>query len=142
MTDQTLTERVHRAVSYAEIVELLARYATAIDSRDWDALDSVFTPEATFDATTVGYDLLDGLAHIKRHMATDARHPAAHLILNVSADITGDQASVRSRLAALQHDGRLFTGEYRDQLTHTDTGWRIQSRVYSRLQQPSDPALP
>lgn len=142
MTDQNLTERVHRAVSYTEIVELLARYATAIDSRDWDALDSVFTPEATFDATAVGYEFLDGLAHIKRHMATDARHPAAHLILNVSADISGEQASVRSRLAALQHDGRLFTGEYRDQFTHTDAGWRIQSRVYSRLQQPSDPALP
>lgn len=139
---EDISERTHRAVSYTEIVELFARYATAIDSRDWDALDDVFTADATFDATSVGYEFLDGLEHIKTHMATDARHPAAHLILNVTADISGTQAETRSRLAALQHDGRLFTGEYRDELTHTDAGWRIRTRVYSRLQQSSDPAVP
>ena len=139
---EDISERVQRATNYAEIVELFARYATAIDSRDWDTLDTVFTPDATFDATSVGYEFLDGLAHIKTHMATDARHPAAHLILNVTADISGDHASTRSRLAALQHDGRIFTGEYRDELTHTPHGWRIRVRVYSRLQQSSDPALP
>ncbi len=141
-TDEIASARLQRAVSYTEIVELLARYATLIDSRDWDGLDQVFTSDATFDATSVGYPLLDGLDHIKHHMEHDARHPAGHLILNVTAEIDGDRASVRSRLAALQHDGRLFTGEYRDALNHTDRGWRIQTRVYSRLQQSTDPAVP
>jgi hypothetical protein len=134
--------RLERAASYAEIVELLARYATIIDSRDWNALGEIFTPEATFDASSAGYPVLDGLEDIKRHMATDARHPAAHLILNVVAEISTNRASVSSRLAALQSDGRIFTGEYRDELTRTDLGWRISARVYNRLQHPSDPSLP
>lgn len=135
-------ERIERAVHYAEIVELFALYATLIDGREWDSLDRVFTTDATFDATSVGYPLLTGLAHIQRHMDQDARHPAAHLILNVTAEITGDVARTRSRLAALQHDGRVFTGEYRDELTHTDSGWRIRTRTYRRLQQSSDPTIP
>ncbi len=134
--------RVERAVAYAEIVEMLARYATLIDTREWGSLGEVFTADATFDATSVGYPLLSGLAHIQRHMENDARHPAAHLILNVTADIDGDRALARSRLAALQHDGRLFTGEYRDEVRYAEGRWRIHTRVYRRLQQSSDPTIP
>jgi ketosteroid isomerase-like protein len=142
LSETSMSERIHRAVNYAEITELFARYATYIDTRDWEALDQVFTDDATFDATSVGYPLLEGLDHIRRHMQNDARHPAAHLILNVMTEIDGDRATARSRLAALQHDGRLFTGEYQDQLTYTDAGWRVRRRVYNRLQQSSDPAIP
>ena len=34
-----------------EIQELLAAYSYAIDFRDWDALDDVFTEDATIDYT-------------------------------------------------------------------------------------------
>jgi len=141
MSDRDVIERVERAVSYVEIVELLAQYATIIDNREWDALDRVFTPNVRFDVTSIGSGVLSGLGHVKSHMANHARHPAAHLILNVVADISPDRASVSSRLLALQGDGRVFMGEYRDVFIRTQEGWRIDSRVYSRLQQPSDPAL-
>ena len=37
-----------------EIQDLLSRYTDAIDRRDWDALDGVFTPDAFIDYTSVG----------------------------------------------------------------------------------------
>jgi hypothetical protein len=133
--------RLERAASYVEIVELLARYATIVDSRAWDEFDQVFTPGIRFDVTSIGLGVHRGLEDLKRHMAAHPRHPAAHLILNVVADIHPDHASASSRLLALQRDGRVFTGQYKDELIRTGEGWRIDSRVYSRLQQPSDPAM-
>ena len=37
-----------------EIQDLFARYSFAIDDRNWDALDSVFTPDAAIDYTETG----------------------------------------------------------------------------------------
>jgi hypothetical protein len=34
--------------------DLLTRYATAIDSRDWDLLDTVFTDDAQLDYRSAG----------------------------------------------------------------------------------------
>ncbi len=135
-------ERAERAVCYAEIVETLARYALIIDRREWDSLDEVFTPEATFDATSVGYDFLDGLGHIQQHMATDAKHPVAHLLLNVTAEIEPNRAEVTSRLLGLQANERVFVGEYQDAMVRGADGWRITSRVYHRLSTRSHPGTP
>ena len=108
--------RAQRAVSYTEISETLARYAQIIDRRELERLREVFTEDGTFDATSIGYEYLDGVDDIARHMETDAHHPEAHLVLNVVADINGDRASVTSRLIGVQPDGRLFVGEYQDQM--------------------------
>ena len=37
-----------------EIQDLFARYSFAIDERDWDALDTIFTPDAQIDYTETG----------------------------------------------------------------------------------------
>ena len=36
------------------IEDLLQRYTTAIDDKDWDLLDTVFAPDAVLDYTTSG----------------------------------------------------------------------------------------
>jgi hypothetical protein len=38
----------------AEIAEALVRYTRAIDTGDWDRLDTVFTPDARIDYTSTG----------------------------------------------------------------------------------------
>jgi SnoaL-like domain len=135
-------ERAERAVCYSEIVETLARYALIIDRREWSSLSEVFTPEATFDATSVGYDFLEGLGHIQQHMATDAKHPVAHLVVNVTAEIESNRAAVTSRLLGLQANERVFVGEYQDVMVRGAEGWRITSRVYRRLSTRSHPGTP
>ena len=47
MTLQELSDRT-------EIEQLSVRYANAIDRRDWDALDAVFTPDAYIDYRAMG----------------------------------------------------------------------------------------
>ena len=37
-----------------EIQDLMVRYSYAIDSRNWDALDDVFTPDAHIDYSVFG----------------------------------------------------------------------------------------
>ena len=38
----------------AEIQDLLVNYIEAIDSRNWDDLDNIFTPDAIIDYTEAG----------------------------------------------------------------------------------------
>ncbi|NYI77423.1 nuclear transport factor 2 family protein [Nocardioides panzhihuensis] len=47
MDIQTLTDR-------AEIADALTRYTIAVDTGDWDALDTVFTPDAAIDYSESG----------------------------------------------------------------------------------------
>jgi hypothetical protein len=57
MTLQEISDRL-------EIQDLMDRYCYAIDERDWDALDTVFTPDAVIDYTESG-GVKGSLAEIK-----------------------------------------------------------------------------
>ncbi|MET0269986.1 MAG: nuclear transport factor 2 family protein, partial [Sphingomonas sp.] len=48
-----------------EIQDLFARYTYAIDDRDYDALDTVFTPDAVIDYSETG-GAKGSVAEIKR----------------------------------------------------------------------------
>lgn len=61
MDPQELSDR-------AEITDLLVRYSRAVDSRRWDDLDALFTPEARIDYTAFG-GIAGDLAEIKRFLA-------------------------------------------------------------------------
>ena len=59
-----------------EIHELPGRYGDAIDDRNWDALDTVFTEDAVFDLTGVGSRICEGLDDIKSFMESGGVSPA------------------------------------------------------------------
>lgn len=48
-----------------ELHELPGRYGDAIDDRDWDRLEQIFTDDAVFHLTDLGAPLLEGLDRIK-----------------------------------------------------------------------------
>ena len=102
-----------------ELHELPARYGDAIDDRDWERLDEIFTPDAVFDLTAVGGRRLAGLAAIKEFMDGYAHHPKAHLMTNISVDETpsGDDG------------GTAGTAAYFDDVVRTAAGWRVANRV-------------
>lgn len=125
-----------------EIQELLTRYSHAVDTRDWDALDLVFTPDATIDLSVFGGlsgDFAEVRAFLKSSMPYFASYQ--HLITNIVLDIDGDTA--RGRTACInpmvidRQDGSqphvLFCGLwYRDRLVRTAQGWRIAERRQER----------
>lgn len=122
-----------------EIDALLTRYASAIDSREWDLLDSVFTVDAELDYRSAG-GISGTYPEIKTWLAMvlPVFTWTQHLVLNrvVELDPMGD--SGRSRCGFLNPNGLtiagkpwLFTvgGNYHDQLVRTRDGWRIASRL-------------
>ncbi|HMT45354.1 MAG TPA: nuclear transport factor 2 family protein [Chakrabartia sp.] len=124
-----------------EIQDLFARYCFAIDERDWDALDSVFTPDARIDYTETG-GAKGGLAEIKAWLPVALeRFPAfQHMVATTKLTLDGDRATSRTILfnpmVAEQHDGSrqtFFIGLwYRDRLVRTIAGWRIAERYEER----------
>jgi len=114
-----------------EIHELPGRYGDAIDDRNWDLLDRVFTQDAVFDLTGVGSRVCNGLDDIKAFMEHEAAHPKTHMMTNVYADPDGDGAQMRSRIVALLGKGRTGTASYYDRLVRTPDGWRIKHRICS-----------
>jgi 3-phenylpropionate/cinnamic acid dioxygenase small subunit len=113
-----------------EIGELLARYARAVDSRDWELWKSVFTPDAHIDYSSAGaaVGLRDEVADwLEKGLA--AVPMTQHFISNVEIDLNGDTARVRAMfynpmLLPGMSDLSYCGGNYRHDMTRTPSGWR------------------
>jgi ketosteroid isomerase-like protein len=119
-----------------EIVELTVRYATAIDSRQYSLLTTVFTEDAQVDYGEVGQ--WAGGAEVAEFM--DAAHVGAthtmHRMTNQAVDIDGDTATVRTYVDALilfEGGGANPVGYYDDHVVRTGDGWRIARRTYTSV---------
>jgi len=121
-----------------EIQDLLTRYCHAIDGRDFDALDTVFTPDAVIDYTESG-GAKGAPPEIKRWLpiALAAAIPKyQHMIGAPHLKLDGDRATSRTilfnPLVYPRPDGTeqvFFIGLwYCDELVRTAQGWRISSR--------------
>ena len=120
-----------------EIQDLFARYSFAIDDRDWDALDEVFTPDAQIDYAETG-GAKGSFEEIKRWLpvALERFPKFQHMVATTKLELNGDRASSRTILfnpmVHQNSDGSsqtFFIGLwYRDQLVRTDKGWRIAER--------------
>lgn len=120
-----------------EIQDLFARYSFAIDDRDWDALDKVFTPDAQIDYSETG-GAKGSFAEIKAWLpgALERFPRFQHMVATTKLDIAGDEARSRTILFnPMVHradDGTeqvFFIGLwYRDRLVRTPEGWRIAER--------------
>lgn len=119
------------------IVDLLHRYATGLDTKDWDLLASVFTADGVADYSALG-GVNEGPAAICKLCsgALGGLDASQHIITNEVIVIDGDRATARCYFQA-QHvfagaeggDNFLVGGTYDDELVRTADGWRIQRRT-------------
>ena len=117
------------------IRELQNRYSYAIDSGQYDKLDDMFTPDATYHFVTGSTDNLEALKNIIR----DALQPltsSQHINGNQWAEITGDHATAGCYFTVHMFkegvaDGEHFEmgGRYDDELLRTPDGWRFTNRT-------------
>ena len=112
-----------------ELHELPGRYGDAIDDRDWDRLERIFTTDAVFDLTDLGVPLLVGLDAIKRFMDRDAQHPKTHMMTNVYVDEVSSGVKLYFRIVAMQSKGLMGTASYYDDVVKTPDGWRVKHRI-------------
>jgi hypothetical protein len=125
-----------------EIQDLLIAYSTAIDTRRFDDLDRVFTPDAYIDYRAMGG--VDGhFPEVKTWLAQVLPNfPAyAHMLGNVDIRLAGDSATSRTLcfnpmvLGVPPDSGGeqpqvLFCGLwYEDEFVRTADGWRMSRRV-------------
>lgn len=120
-----------------EIQDLFARYSFAIDERDWDALDTVFTPDAVIDFSETG-GAKGSVAEIKRWLpvAMERFSKFQHMVATTKLMLDGDRATSRTILfnpmvhrAQNGSEQIFFIGLwYRDGLVRTAEGWRIAER--------------
>ena len=112
-----------------ELHELPGRYGDAIDDRDWERLDRIFTDDAVFDLTDLGAPRLEGLEAIRAFMDTEARHPRSHTMTNIYVDESVEGVRLSFRILALLPEGRMGTASYYDDVVKTDAGCRVKHRV-------------
>ena len=123
-----------------ELIDLMVRYAHAVDTRAWDDFDDIFTPDATIDYTAFGGPR-GTVPEIKAYLAeTLAAFPAfQHLVSNPMLEIDGDAATGRTMcfnpMAVARPEGdeggprMFFCGRwYLDRFVRTAGGWRIAER--------------
>jgi hypothetical protein len=121
-----------------EIADLLTAYSHAIDSRNWDGLDDVFTPDAYIDYAEMGGSA-GTLAETKEFLGKVMGRFSSfqHLVATSKIDFEGPD---RARGKTICHnpmvvdkgEGKthvLFCGLwYRDTFVRTEAGWRIKDR--------------
>lgn len=127
----------HQALSdRMEIQDLLARYCEAIDTRNFEALDDLFTTDAVIDYTEAGGEK-GNLAEIKAFLvkALGKFTGMQHMIGLPLITLNGDKASVKTALynpMVMEHGGKphtFFVGMwYSDEMIRTKLGWRISKR--------------
>ena len=128
-------------VDRLNISDLIARYAVAVDSRDYDALDSLFTDDARIDFTAFGGP--DGSpAEIKDFLAANLGifSRTQHMMGLPVITLDGDQATARTPcnnpMVVTDADGStkvwLIGLWYDDSLVRTPDGWRFSARRQER----------
>ena len=132
------------------IGEVLNLYAFALDARQWDLFDRVFTDdvEAVFGPAGAGWT---GLAEFKESFALfhDTLDSHVHTMMGQLVNVDGDTANAFSygnwllvRAAAEGGPSWLGTGYYDDELVRTSRGWRIKRRVCKLLSWSGNPSVP
>jgi 3-phenylpropionate/cinnamic acid dioxygenase small subunit len=119
-----------------EIMDTLIRYAQAIDTKDFDLLADVFTPDAQVDYTTSG-GIAGKYPEIRAWLerALTPFPSYLHALSNTTYRFENGSAYTRTYFVnpmAYPSDGGLHTftvyGYYVDRLVRSADGWRIAER--------------
>jgi ketosteroid isomerase-like protein len=136
-----MTMSIEEISDRLEIQDLLATYSHAIDSRDWDALDDVFTEDATIDYTEMGGsrgNVEETKAFLREAMKLFSGFQ--HLVATTKLTLNGDTAHARTIcynpmvLDKGDGDTHVFICGlwYKDDFVRTPKGWRISDRYEER----------
>jgi ketosteroid isomerase-like protein len=132
-----------------QIAEVLIRYATGIDSKDWPLLRTCWTDDVHVDYGEVGrYSGIDAITDLMAQLH-NGMGPTYHRLSNLAVNVDGDRAVARSyvlaHLQAVPGDPASWVealGHYDDELVRTPEGWRIAKRTthIARVQSGVTPA--
>lgn len=129
-----------------QILDVIARYAHAVDNRDLDGIVDCFSPGGRIDFEG-GRTSGEGHAGIRQafeHAFTASTHTApatsTHLMANTLITIDGNEAHAETQAVAYLASGLLGTVttrglRYSDDLRKEADGWRITHRTHRSIWQ-------
>ena len=133
-----------------DILEVMNLYAFALDARQWDLFDHVFTPDvhAEFGPAGTGWNDIETFKKgFESFHATLDSHQ--HTMMGHLIRVDGDRAYAFSygnwlliRHAAEGGSTWNGTGWYDDELVRTADGWRISSRICKLQGWSGNPLVP
>jgi hypothetical protein len=120
----------------AQIADVLIRYGTGIDFKDWALFRTCWTGDVEVDYGEVGkYSGVDAITDLMTQLH-EAMGPTYHRLSNFAITVEGDRATARSYvhavLQAIPEDPASWVealGHYDDELVRTQEGWRIARRT-------------
>ena len=129
-----MTEREDRQ----DISDVLVRYATGIDRRDWPLFRTVFTDDCELDYGEIGtWHGVDAVTDFMDTTHAMAGH-TLHRLTNQAITLDGDNASARTYIDAVimfgdNQSGVNAWGFYDDEIVRTTDGWRIARRRFTQV---------
>jgi uncharacterized protein (TIGR02246 family) len=124
-----VTEREDRQ----DISDLMVRYATAIDRRDWPLFRTVFTDDCELDYGEIGaWKGVDAVVEFMEQTHALLGH-TMHRMSNIAITVDGNRGVARTYLDGLMmapdnKSGVNAIGFYDDEVVRTADGWRIARR--------------
>ncbi|MDZ7676381.1 MAG: nuclear transport factor 2 family protein [Acidimicrobiales bacterium] len=122
-----------------DIAEVLLRYATGIDQRDWELFETCFTGNCHCDYGDVGvWERVEAITAFMVDAHAGVGH-TLHRITNIAINVD-DEVAATARcyvdaviMARDGGSGVNAMGYYDDELVHTPVGWRIARRRYTMV---------
>ena len=121
-----------------DIADVLVRYATGIDRRDWTLFRTVFTDDCELDYGEVGsWRGVDAVTEFMQQAHALAGH-TMHRLTNQVITVDGDSAQARTYVDALimlanNNSGVNAAGFYDDEFVRTEQGWQIARRRFIQV---------
>jgi len=124
--------------THLNVADVLVRYATAVDTRDWNLFRTCFTDDCRIDYGEVGsWRGADEFTAAFQQIHDMCGH-SLHRITNHVTWGDSRRVTARSYVDALvmmpdNKNGTRAAGYYDDELVHIDEGWRIAQRSYTMV---------
>lgn len=121
-----------------DIIDVLVRYATGIDRRDWPLFRTVFTDDCVLDYGEIGkWNGVDAVTEFMDQSHAMAGH-TMHRLSNHAITVDGDTATARTYIDGLilaqdNNSGVNAVGFYDDELVRTAAGWKIARRRFTAV---------
>ncbi|MBV9515700.1 MAG: nuclear transport factor 2 family protein [Mycobacteriaceae bacterium] len=121
-----------------DIAEVLLRYASGIDRRDWLLFRTVFTDDCELDYGEIGtFHGVDAITEFMELSHSAAGH-TLHRLTNQAITVDGNRAEARTYvdgliMAADNKSGVNAIGYYDDEIVRAGDGWRIARRRFTSV---------
>lgn len=138
-----------QADAKADITAVLLRYATAIDTKNWQLFRSCFTDDVDADYGEIGRwsdadSITAFMANVHQAMS-DTKHMLHNMVIDVVDAGHASAVTYVHTVQALAADPKQWVdavGQYRDELVSTPDGWRIARRRFTQTRMLSSFDLP